>query len=393
MSYRKFKADYIFTGNDLLDNNYVLITHEDGTIADIQLIDEAGDDIEKLKGLLSPGFINCHCHLELSHMKGLIPEQTGLINFVIKVVSQRNFPDEVILAAIEKAENEMLLNGIVAIGDICNNETTLAQKNLKRLTYYNFIEASGWLEDVAETRFERSMNYYKKFNQQTSQTSIVPHAPYSVSDKLWALLQAQFQNKTITIHNQETVFEDELFLAASGDFMRMYKLMNIEESNFKPSGKSSLQTYFSRLKNAQNVLLVHNTFTKEKDIQYAQEISRENQQQLFWCLCPNANMYIENSLPPINLFKQNNCNMVIGTDSLASNRSLNILDEMKIINQNFPSIGLKELLIWATLNGAKALNMNSTLGSFEKGKKPGVILIDNLFEDNISKASTVKRII
>ncbi len=393
MGLRKFNADIIFEGKELLDKNNVLITDEDGVIKDIVARSDAGNDVQTFDGLLSPGFINCHCHLELSHMKGLIPEQTGLIDFVFKVVTQRHFPDEEISDAIIKAEDEMLQNGIVAVGDICNNTSTLQRKKLKRLAYYNFIETSGWLETVAASRFDTSIKYYNEFIHQTKNTSIVPHAPYSVSDKLWSLMQPSFQYKTITIHNQETVFEDELFLQASGDFIRMYKLMNIENKEFKPSGKSSLQTYFSKLKSAQNIMLVHNTFTKEEDINYAQQTSKKNQQQLFWCLCPNANMYIENSLPPVDLFRQNNCNIVLGTDSLASNQSLSILDEMKTITKNFPSVGLKELLQWATIIGATALNMQNNLGSFEKGKKPCVVLIDNIINDNISATSTIKRII
>src|SRR5206468_995585 len=57
------------------------------------------------------------------------------------------------------------------------------------------------------------------------QTSLVPHAPYSVSEELWNLIQPFFSNKTISIHNQETSFEDELFIQNGGDFLRMYQLM------------------------------------------------------------------------------------------------------------------------------------------------------------------------
>ncbi len=89
---------------------------------------EAGEDIQKLDGLISPGFTNCHCHLELSHLKGLIPEGTGLVDFVFSVVTKRNTTEELIQQAIKDAENEMINNGIVAVGDICNNADTLLQK-------------------------------------------------------------------------------------------------------------------------------------------------------------------------------------------------------------------------------------------------------------------------
>jgi cytosine/adenosine deaminase-related metal-dependent hydrolase len=393
MGYRKFKADFIFNGTSLLASNNILITDEKGIVENIVDATQAGDDIESFSGIISPGFINCHCHLELSHMKGLIEERTGLVDFVLKVVTQRHFAEEEILDAINTAENEMLQNGIVALGDICNNTLTIAQKKEQRLAYYNFIETSGWLEEVAQTRFDRSFSYYKDFQNINNNTALVPHAPYSVSEKLWELLQPFFKNKTVTIHNQETAFEDELFLQASGDFMRMYQLMKIENSNFKASGKSSLQTYFHKLKNAANVLLVHNTFSKQQDIAYAKETAQENKQQLWWCVCPNANLYIENALPDVAMFTANNCNMVIGTDSLASNHSLNILEEIKTLQKNFPSINMQQLLQWATLNGGLALNMQDVLGSFEKGKKPGVVLIDNIRQNKLTALSKATRIV
>src|SRR6476619_6502687 len=133
MTYRKLQADNIFTGTEMLGANNVLITGEKGIIENIVSVEDAGDDIQKFTGLLSPGFINCHCHLELSHMKGLIPGKTGLVDFVFSVVTQRHFPDGEILAAIEEAETEMINNGIVAVGDICNNLLTLSQKQKNKL--------------------------------------------------------------------------------------------------------------------------------------------------------------------------------------------------------------------------------------------------------------------
>jgi len=162
MSYRKFRADHIFTGTEILDGSNVLITDENGIIEKIVPAEEAGDNIQQFHGLLSPGLINCHCHLELSHMKGLIPEKTGLVDFVFKVVTERYFSEDEILDAIATAEDEMLSNGIVAVGDICNNTLTIPQKLKQRLAYYNFIEVSGWLPQIALTRFERSKGFAVK---------------------------------------------------------------------------------------------------------------------------------------------------------------------------------------------------------------------------------------
>ena len=397
MSYRKFQATHLFTGTEMLDTDHVLITTDDGTIEAIVDKKDAGEAIQQLTGILTPGFINCHCHLELSHMKGLIPEQTGLVDFVFKVVNERHFPEEEILDAIASAEEEMLENGIVAVGDICNNTTTLPQKKLQRLAYYNFIEVSGWLPDVAQIRFERSMRFYEVFGEKVKLqtpnskllTSLSPHAPYSVSNDLWELISPHFENKTVTIHNQETSFEDALFEKGEGDFNRMYGMMNLDTSFFQPTGKSSLQSYLHKLDKAKQVLLVHNTFTKEADVSYVNSESSV----VSWCVCINANLYIEKAVPPVDMFRKNNCQLVIGTDSLASNTSLGVLDEMKTITKYFPHIPLSELLQWATSNGAKALQMNDQLGNFEKGKKPGVLILENIENNRVTEMSVVRRVL
>lgn len=377
MRLQKFQADQLFTGKEMLGNNEVLITDHNGLVQEIVDIKDAGDDVQQLSGILSPGFINCHCHLELSHMRGLIPEKTGLIDFVFKVVTQRHFAVEEIAEAIRKAEDEMLANGIVAVGDICNNTLTLPQKLKGRLNYYNFIEASGWLPGLAMERFNRSKSFYDRFAEEMPYQSIVPHAPYSVSEELWQQITPFFQNRSVTIHNQETAFEDEFFVKGTGDFIRMYEMMQINNSHYKPGGKTSLQSFFHHLSKAKNVLLVHNTYTTSGDIDFAMQQSTQANQQLYWCLCINANKYIEDTVPPVNDLLQNNATIVLGTDSLASNWSLNLLDEIKSIRESSPSIPLETMLTWATINGAKALQMDKDLGSFDKGKQPGVLILSN----------------
>lgn len=381
MAYRKLSADKIFDGYKLIENGVLVITKE-GMIEDIVALESAGENIEIFEGILSPGFVNCHCHLELSHMKAIIPEKTGLVDFVFKVVTERDHSEEEILKAIKRAEEEMISNGIVAIGDICNNSLTVSQKSKQNLHYYNFIEASGWLPAVAELRIERAKNLLEEFSTINDQCSIVPHAPYSVSENLWKGIQPYFENRVVSIHNQETASEDEFFLKGRGDFIRMYEMMKIDNSHHQPTNKSSLRSCFDKLLKAKNALLVHNTFTKQEDIDYIKQLQAANYKpQIFFCLCVNANKYIEDVLPPIELFRKNSCTIVLGTDSLASNWSLSILDEIKTIRKNFPKIPLSEILQWATSNGAKALEMDNHLGSFEKGKKPGIVLID---EENFS---------
>lgn len=375
MSYHKFKAIQLFTGTEMLDETFVLIVQQNGTIETIVSASQAGEDVQLLNGTLCPGFINSHCHLELSHMKELIPEHTGLVDFVLQVVSKRHFPEDEILAAIGKAETDMLAAGIVAVGDICNNTLTLPQKKLNRLLYHNFIEVSGWNPLLADIRMERSLEHYHAYQQAfPGHTSLSPHAPYSVSDALWAFMQPYFVQQVLTIHNQESKAENEFFQNGTGDFIRLYETMHISNPSFKAAGTNSLPAYFHQMQKGKQVMLVHNNFISQEDIDHIQE----QEVEASFCLCPNANLYIENTLPPVNLLLQNNLNICIGTDSLASNHQLSVLEEIKTLQLYFPHVSLAVLLQAATFNGAKALGMDDELGSFEKGKKPGVLLLENI---------------
>ncbi len=405
MSYLKFSADQIFTGTELLSDQLVLITDKAGTIIDLVAEENAGGDIQHHQGILSPGFVNAHCHLELSHMKGLIPEHTGLPEFILKIVNERHYSEELILQAIADAEQTMINNGIVAVGDISNNALTLTQKQLGNLAYHNFIEVSGWKPAIALPRYENALQVYTNFNaalniehrtnshSNSVNISINPHAPYSVSNELWELIQPQFEGAVVTIHNQETPAENQLFKDGTGNFVGMYQAMNIDQTHFIPTGKTSLQSVLPKMQNASNLLLVHNTESNPQDILMANQQAIQNNQTIFWCLCPNANLYIENKMPPIELLRRYNANITIGTDSLASNHQLSILDEIKTINQHFPEIPLEELLQWATYNGAKALNFDDQFGSFEKGKKPGVLLLNQLHFEQIQASSKINRLI
>ena len=370
--YLKFKAPQIFTGTELIDgSDKVLITDEQGVIQGIVLDAEAGEGVQMIEGIVSPGFINAHCHLELSHMKGMIPAKTGLQEFVKQIVALRNVQAEQIQDAIIHAEDEMFANGIVAVGDICNTLDTLDQKGKKRIAYYSFIELYDLDPTRAHDKIVKGLEMQQQFYENCVRASLVPHAPYSVSFNLWKLLSDHFQTHTITMHNQETADENEFFEKKTGAFLDMYVRVNVKLDFFEPTGVSSLQSMIPYLKNAHRTILVHNSFTSEADIKKV----KQQMPNTFWCLCPNANQYIENAMPPIHLLREQQVPIVLGTDSYASNWSLNILDEIKTIQKFHPEIPLAEMLGWATLNGARALQMDKYLGSFDKGKKPGVISI------------------
>ncbi len=283
-------------------------------------------------------------------------------------------------------------NGIIAIGDICNNDLAISTKNNPQLHYYNFIEVSGWNPLIASERFERSKSIYDKYKENEKKTSMVPHAPYSVSYPLWEKITPYYAQKVVSIHNQETQTEDEFFFKGTGELLKMYEMMKIDNSFYKFPEASSLQSYFEKLFSASSVILVHNTFIKQNDIDFIAR-KKPSGQLVSFCLCPNANIYIENTLPPVLMLEDNEVNIVVGTDSLASNHQLDILEELKTISKKLPGIKTELMLKWATLNGAKALQMENMLGSFEKAKQPGIVLIENIEGNKFTPNSKARRIL
>jgi cytosine/adenosine deaminase-related metal-dependent hydrolase len=127
-------------------------------------------------------------------------------------------------------------------------------------------------------------------------------------------------------------------------------------------------------------LLVHNTYSTLEDINWAHLYSSV----IYWCFCPNANLYIENRLPDFQTFINSACRILVGTDSYASNKSLSILEELKTISRHAPQIKLNMLLKWATLNGADFFGWKNELGSLQKGKSPGINLITDINTESLS---------
>jgi len=383
MSYQKFNADQLFTGYELLNNDHVLITNSDGKVADIVLEHDAGDDIQKFNGILSPGLVNCHCHLELSHLKNVIPPHTGLIEFLCSVVTKRNFDPQLIQQEIVKAEKEMYDNGIVAVGDIGNTADTIEVKSKSKIHWQNFVEVLSFTDEKAEENIKQYQGVLQSIEDSLQpsaiphRSSLVPHAPYSISPKTFQLINELTKDQIISIHNQEHPAEDELYKTGGGDYLRLFKIFGVTQSPFPVTGKSSLRSCLPYFNNGQTIFLIHNTYMPEEDIEFANAYANENKLSLVYCLCPNANLYIENKLPPIEMFIKHKCPIVLGTDSYSSNWQLSIAKEVEAIHKHYPEIPLETILQWATINGAKALQWDDEFGSFEKGKKPGVCLLKN----------------
>jgi cytosine/adenosine deaminase-related metal-dependent hydrolase len=299
--------------------------------------------------------------LELSHLKGITEKAEGILNFISRVKKRDEFKNEEIQNSIIKAEDQMIKNGIVAVGDICNTTDTLSQKQKGNLLYYNFIETFQTNDKKIKETLTSAKVIRNEFRNSGMKATIVPHSPYSVPPQLMEGISHSFDNEDnlLTIHMQETSEENQLFENNKGDF---YNWLNKINASSEIWGKRNNSTDVLKELGIKKIILVHNTFSRKEDM-------TDN----YYCTCPKANLYIERSLPDYSLFNPEK--LCVGTDSLASNNSLSIFEELLIIHKN-SDFDWHTLLKIACKNGAEFLGFDQ-LGTFEKGKIPGINLVTN----------------
>ena len=382
---RIISANSIFTGINFLSQEMALVIDDFGILKDIVKKTEIqGSEIEHYDGIIAPGFVNAHCHLELSHLFSQIDPKTGLIEFLKQVIAKRNNfnKKEQEDAAIE-ADFKMWESGIVAVGDISNIDTTFKTKANSKIYYHTFIELIGLNPFHSETIFEKGLSLLKELENYNLKGSLAAHAPFS-SSKLLINKIANYNslnNLAFSIHNQESEEETKFFAGRPSGINDLFDYLNIDINWFTPPKTSSLLSYLDVIPNKKS-LLVHNTFCKEEDI-IASKYKFIN-----WCFCPGANLFIENTLPNCDLFLNHNQNWCIGTDSLASNQKLDMCFEASILLSKLPSISIESILKALTYNGAKALGIEDKFGKLIIGKNTGL----NLIQHSDTQLNFIKKI-
>ncbi len=375
---RKIAARQIFTfaGPPLV--NGVITLDEDGWVRSVEgeeANSKEGPVAEFYDGIVVPGFVNCHCHLELSHLLGQLPEKQGIGNFLDGINRKREAAAEVVIQAARNADRSMVQQGIAGVGDISNTEITTEIKQSSKIRYFTFIETFGFSPARAEKAIRLAQTIKERYDRAGLSSSIVPHAPYSVSDALWEKIRNLNLSdaSVLSVHNQESLAEEQFFRTGGGPLGEHIRdNLGLDTSLWAPSQTGSLAAVLPKLPEGRPLLLVHNTFTSSDDLRLLKNWRKEN---LFLVLCPNSNLFIEDQLPPVDLFREEGMTLCLGTDSLASNHSLSLFSEVVTIHRYFPHIPLEELFRWACLNGALALGMTDRLGTISPGKNPGLVLI------------------
>jgi aminodeoxyfutalosine deaminase len=395
---RRISASRVFTLSGSVLKDGIIEVDENGTITALSDSHAFSDfrDTEFYEGFIIPGFVNAHCHLELSHLKDRIQQKQGIGRFIGEINKLRVTDEREIMQAAASADSEMFRVGIVAAGDISNTSQTIDIKKRSHIEWLTFVETFGFHPSRAHKSMETALSIYSQYKAANLSVSVVPHSPYSVSNELFLKLSGLEGRECniLSMHNQESLAENRFFISGDGPILDHITVnLGLDASHWHSSGKSSLETVLPLLPVTLPLLLVHNTFSTLLDLRFLKEFRGDSPTWLV--LCPNSNLFIENQLPPVPLFRSEKMQICLGTDSLASNTGLSVFSEIKTLHDHFPEIPAEELFTWACLNGARALGMGDRYGSLEVGKKPGVLLISkvDLKNGTITPESEVRRLV
>lgn len=333
-------------------------------------------------GALCAGFVNMHCHIELSYLRGQIERGSGFAGFARKIGQVRgNFTAEERQRALRAADGSLWAQGVDAVADIINGETSLDMKAQSHIRYTSFAEVFG-LNSTVEPM--------QQIAERWSGVSLTPHSTYSLQSDTFAatVTAAKRSNSPLSIHFLESEAEKALY-QDEGSLAEWYGRMGWE-CDFLHHG-SPTQRIVDTIDGSQRLLLIHNCFAEREDVELLQTHFGEG---VSWVLCPRSNDYISGLRPPVELLREMGCRICIGTDSLASNESLSMVEEMKC----FMDIPLRELITWATQNGAEALGLGDEIGTVEEGYRSGIVLLEGITADTngelwLTEKTTSRRLI
>lgn len=392
MSIRRFAAHYVFPVEGQPIRNGVVEVDERGCVRSIAAVahPDALYSTEFHSGVIVPGFVNAHCHLELSHLRGVMPAGLGLAEFVRRVGGQRRADMQRVEQAIARAVDELQRTGTVAVADICNTSHTIAAKRQAAdLQFCNLVEVFGIGPHEAAAAYAQAKEVQAQFGEHLGGAQLVPHAPYSVSDALWTLLRPELHGGRVSIHLGECQAEYELLQHGRGELFERY--MHSVDGYSVPMGGSPEGVVERQLPRTCRPLLVHCTYAEAERLR---ELCASFEQATV-VTCPESNLYLEGRLPNLAEWQRLGLHVAMGTDSLASATTLSMLHGINLALDAFDELTFAEVLRWATLGGAEALGLDTQLGSIAVGKRPGLCLIApfDFARMRPSPQSTVRRLV
>lgn len=379
---------YVGEGFEPMRNGFVEYDDSDGTIVCVGQCPE-GEHVDD--GALVPGFVNAHCHVELSHLHRKFVKGTGMAGFIDQINALRDWAGRDRKQELVKEWMDLMWKrGVSAMADISNDDSSFDIKAVHPLYTRTFLEVFGSEPEMCDGVMKEVKDLNAVADAAGIDAAPTPHSCYTMSPQLLsASAAAGLAKGWLSYHSQESLEEEDLIRYGSG---AMYENRKRSGMSTPPvTGGSSLEYFVGRLAEAApapydaHILLVHNVCLSQNDIDAARKVMNN----VWWAICPLSNIFIHNALPPVPLMRANGLDIVIGTDSLSSNDDLDMVKEMLCIHENFPEVPMSEILSWACINGARFLSKDDLLGSISSGKRPGIVRISNIGADGHLTADSV----
>ena len=359
-----FTADWVLTPTGLLATGAVSLT-DAGVVAELG---PAAGAVEP--GLLIPGWVNAHCHLELSHLAGRIPGGEGMTGFARRLIPLRDqFTRAEQVQACAAAAEALWASGTAAVGDIANGDVSFEVKTRSRLSIYTFVEVFSLSATDRASAQDRVRQAGALAAQAPPPAALTPHAPYSCTGPLLEGLYLR-RPERLSIHLLESREELEYLQHGTGSMQDLFE-REWGLPPLRPNAPDPLAHVAHHLPRASPALFVHLT---ELTAQHRTrlEAMRAIDHTIYEVLCPRSNAYLHGRLPDFNLFDASSAWLCLGTDSLASCATLDLLDELKALTAAWPSADPAGLLQAATRNGARALGFGH-LGELRPGARPRLL--------------------
>ena len=394
MNVRRITAEYVYTldAQEPIRNGYVEVDDE-GVIVAVGAC-HADEAVEK--GAVTPGFVNAHCHLELSHLHKKFRKGTGMAGFIDQINALRDWAsDDVKTVLVREWMDKLWKDGVSAVADISNDASSFPVKSKSPVYTRTFLEVFGTEPEDCQGVIDSVTALDKVAKEFGIDAAPTPHSCYTMSPELLSASSAAgLKSGFLSYHSQESQEEEDLMISGTGAMAENRRRAGM--STPPVTGESSLKYFIDRLAavkpapHAEHILLVHNVTLKQDDVDAAKKAFNN----VFWAICPLSNIFIHNALPPIELMRKNGLKICLGTDSLSSNDDLDMMAEMKCLHTNFPQVPMNEILCWASSNGAQFLAKEDVLGSLAVGKRPGIVRISGLDENGqLTDESRSERII
>lgn len=394
MGIKRITAEFVYTlDTEPLRNGYVEYDEADGRIISVGKCED-GENV--MPGALIPGFVNTHCHVELSHLHKKFRKGTGMAGFIDQINELRDWAGrEVKEKLVREWMDKMWNDGVSAMADISNDDSSFEVKRTHKMYTRTFLEVFGSEPEMCEWVMNDVLELKKVADAVGIDAAPTPHSCYTMSPQLLSASAAKgLEDGFLSYHSQESQEEEDLLISGTG---AMYENRKRSGMSTPPvTGESSLKYFLTRLGEAkeapydEHILLVHNVCLQQGDIDALKKVMNN----VYFAICPLSNLFIHNALPPIDLMRSNSLMITVGTDSLSSNDDLDMVKELICIHENFPHVPMDEILSWACLNGARFLAKEEQFGSLTPGKCPGIVLVDGIDENGfVTSDSRSRRVI